>query len=188
MQRSFSEQLAGLDLASFSIGPPPVTSTDYPSADAVSQTLTGVWSDLFAMLVDTALEADAEDLGWGLVNLFHRAAERKSNAVDRATDEVRALLAGTDGSEVVTRDLEVQIERAQCAEASMLALEEMREVAAALFLNEFGTSWKPVSSSRFNHGAMLTSAVIQGRDFLRARSASKRRAAMVPEANIGERS
>ncbi len=178
MQSTFADQLAGLDLAGFTIGPPPVTSTDYPSTDAITQTLVGVWSDLFAMLVDTALEADAEDIGWGLVNLFHRAAQRKSSAVDRATDEVRALVATNDGSEVLTHDLETQIERAQCAEASMVALEEIREVAAGLFLNEFGSSWKPVSSSRFNHGAMLTSAVVQGRDFLRARSASKRKAAM----------
>src|SRR3546814_20934298 len=60
----------------------------------------------------------------------------------------------------------------------MLALEEMREVAASLYLNEFGSSWKPVSSSRFNHGAMLTSALVEGRDFMRARAEAKRRAAM----------
>src|SRR3546814_16126927 len=60
----------------------------------------------------------------------------------------------------------------------MLALEEMREVAAALYLNEFGSSWKPVSSSRFNHSAMLTSALVEGRDFLRPRAEAKRRAAV----------
>jgi len=178
MQTSFAEQLAGLDLSGFTIGPPPVSQTDFPCAEAVAQTLEGVWSDLFALFSDTALEADAEDLGWGLVNLFHRAAERKSASVDRATDEVRALIASNDGSEILTHELETQIERAQCAEASMIALEGMREFAAALYMNEFGSSWKPVSSSRFNHGAMLTSAVVQGRDFLRARSASKKRAAM----------
>src|SRR3546814_16076612 len=66
------------------------------------------------------------------------------------------------------------------AEGAMLALEEMREVAAALYLNEFGSSWKTVSSSRFNHSAMLTSALVDGRAFLRARAEPKRRAA-VPE-------
>src|SRR3546814_7315385 len=81
---------------------------------------------------------------------------------------------------VHTHELETQVERAQCAEGAMLALEEMREVAAALYLNEFGSSWKPVSSSRFNHSAMLTSALVEGRDFLRARAEAKRRAA-VPE-------
>lgn len=178
MHASFAEQLAGLDLAGFSIGPAPVNQTDFPTTDAVSQTLEAVWSELFGLVTGTALEADAEDLGWAFVNLFHRSAIRKSTALDRATDEVRVLVATADGSEIHTSELETQVERAQCAEASMLALEEMREIAASLYLNEFGSSWKPVSSSRFNHGPMLTSALVQGRDFLRARAASKRRAAM----------
>ena len=33
------------------------------------------------------------------------------------------------------------------------------------YLDEFGSSWKLVSSSRFNHGAMLISALVEGRDF-----------------------
>lgn len=178
MNTSFADQLSGLDLAGFSIGPSPVSTSDFPSREAVIQTLEGVWSDLFALVSGTALETDAEDLGWAFVNLFHRSAQRKGSALDRATDEVRALVATADGSEVHTHDLETQVERAQCAEAAMLSLEEMREIAAALYLNEFGSSWKPVSSSRFNHGAMLTSALVEGRDFLRARAESRRRAAM----------
>jgi hypothetical protein len=178
MNTSFADQLSSLDLAGFSIGPSPVSTSDFPSREAVIQTLQGVWSDLFALVSGTALETDAEDLGWAFVNLFHRSAQRKSAALDRATDEVRALVATADGSEVHTHDLETQVERAQCAEAAMLSLEEMREIAAALYLNEFGSSWKPVSSSRFNHGAMLTSALVEGRDFLRARAESRRRAAM----------
>lgn len=178
MNTSFADQLSGLDLAGFSIGPSPVSTSDFPSREAVIQTLEGVWSDLFALVSGTALETDAEDLGWAFVNLFHRSAQRKAAALDRATDEVRALVATADGSEVHTHDLEAQVERAQCAEAAMLSLEEMREIAAALYLNEFGSSWKPVSSSRFNHGAMLTSALVEGRDFLRARAESRRRAAM----------
>ncbi len=178
MHTTFADQLAGLDLSGFSIGPAPVGTADFPLREEVAQTLGAVWSELFAMITGTALEADAEDLGWALVNTFHRAATRKSAALDRAADEVRALVATADGSEVHTHDLETQVERAQCAESAMLALEEMREIAASLYLDEFGSSWKPVSSSRFNHGAMLTSALVEGRDFLRARAHAKRRAAM----------
>jgi len=178
MHTTFADQLASFDLAGFSIGPAPVSTSDFPVHEAVVQTLEAVWSDLFALVCGTALEADAEDLGWAFVNLFHRSATRKSTALDRATDEVRALVATAEGSEIHTHELETQVVRAQCAESAMLALEEMREVAAALYLNEFGSSWKPVSSSRFNHGAMLTSALVEGRDFLRARDQAKRRAAM----------
>lgn len=178
MNSHFHDQLAGLDLSGFSIGPAPVGPADFPTSEEACQTLGAVWSELFAMFTGTALEADAEDLGWAFVNLFHRAAQRKSSALDRASDEVRALVASADGSEVQTSNLEDQIERAQCAESAMLAFEEMREIAASLYLDEFGSSWKPVSSSRFNHGAMLTSALVEGREFMRARTASKRRAAM----------
>jgi hypothetical protein len=176
MHISFADQLSHLDLTGFTITSP-VSATDLPCEDAITQTLEGVWSDLFALFTDTALEADVEDLAWGFVNLFHRAAIRKSEAIDRATDEIRLLIANADGSEIHTSELETQIERAQGCEASMIALEAMREVAAKLYINETGSSWRPVSSSRFNHGPMLTSAVVAGREFLRARTASRRRAA-----------
>lgn len=180
MYDSFTAQLAGLDLAGLSIQPAPFNETDFPAEEASEQTLAAVWSDLFALFADTALEADAEDIAWGFVNLFHRAASRKSAQVDRASDEIRALLASADGSEVHSSNLEEQVERAQAAEASMLAFEHMREVAAMLYREETGASWKPMSGSRVAHGKNLTSAVIDARDFLKARS-ERRRAALTPE-------
>lgn len=179
MYDSFLEQLAGLDLSGFTISPAPFNQTDFPSDDAVDQTLAGVWSDLFALFADTALEADAEDIAWGFVNLFHRAASRKSSQLDRASDEIRALLASADGSEIHSSKLEEQVERAQAAEASMMAFEQMRETAAALYLDEIGSSWRPMSGSRSSHAAHLTSAVVDARDFLRVRT-ERRRAANTP--------
>ena len=180
MYDSFTQQLGGLDLSGFTIAPAPFTPADFPCDEAVEQTLAGVWSDLFALFADTALEADAEDVAWGFVNLFHRAATRKSAELDRATDEIRALVASVDGSEVHSSNLEEQVERAQAAEASMAAFEQMREVTAALYLHEIGSSWKPMTGSRSNHAAHLTSAVIDARDFLRVR-AERRTKAHVPE-------
>jgi hypothetical protein len=146
--------------------------------DAAEQTLVAVWSDLFSLFPDTALEDDAEELGWAFVNLFHRAALKRSGQIDRATDEIRCLIASGDGSEVHTSQLENEIARAQAAEAAMLALESLRETAARLYLNETGHSWRPAGGSRANHGATLTSAVVDGRDFLRARIESRRKAVM----------
>ncbi len=113
-----------------------------------------------------------------MVNLFHRAAAKRGARIDRATDEIRCLLACADGSEVHTSELETQIERARAAEAAMLGLEAMREAAALLYMAETGSSWRPAGGSRLSHSRALTSAVIDGRDFLRARSESRRRAAM----------
>jgi hypothetical protein len=172
-------QLAQLELGHLRIErvPSPMSSV-LPELDAIDQTLAAVWSDLFALFPETALEDDAEEIAWGLVNLFHRAAAKRSAQVDRATDEIRCLLAAADGSEVHASELEQQVERAHAAELAMLGLEAFREAAAVLYLNETGTSGRPATGSRLNHAKTLTSAVIDGRDYLRARAETRRRAAL----------
>ena len=95
MPSTLAAQLAALELGHLSVANRPHTdpSLEAPDPDAVTQTLAGVWSDLFALLTDTNLEPEAEELAWGFVNLFHRAATKKSTAIDRATDEIRLLVA-----------------------------------------------------------------------------------------------
>jgi hypothetical protein len=178
MHTTLAAQLAQLELGHLTIERPDRSNTDLPDSDAVEQTLAAIWSDLLALFPDTALEDDAEEIAWGLVNLFHRAAAKRSAQIDRATDEIRCLLASADGSEVHSSELERQIDRARAAEAAMLGLETFRETAARLYLHETGSSWRPATGSRLNHGASLTSAVVDGREFLRARSESRRRAVM----------
>ena len=178
MHSTLSAQLAQLELGHLAIERSGPGATDLPENEAVEQTLAAIWSDLIALFPDTALEDDAEEIAWGLVNLFHRAASKRSAQIDRSTDEIRCLLASADGSEVHSTELERQIARAQAAEAAMLGLETFREVAAQLYLDEIGSSWRPATGSRPNHGASLTSAVVEGRDYLRARAESRRRASM----------
>ena len=179
MHTSLAAQLAQFELGHLTVERIAGSdSSELPDPDAVTQTLAAIWSDLFALFPDTALEEDAEEIAWGLVNLFHRAAAKRSAQVDRATDEIRCLLASADGSEVHTSELENQIDRARAAEAAMLGLESFREAAAFLYMNETGSSWRPAGGSRLNHSAALTSAVVDGRDYLRAHSEARRRAAM----------
>ena len=180
MPTTLAAQLAALELGHLSVANRPEIDPSLvaPDPDAVTHTLTAVWSDLFALLTDTNLEPEAEELAWGFVNLFHRASIKKASSIDRATDEIRLLVATANGSEVHTSELEEQIERAQAAEDAMIALESLREVAAQLYMHETGHSWRPAGGSRLRHDGKATSAVVQGRDFLRARADSKRRAAM----------
>lgn len=176
---TFDAQLDQLELGHLTIQrTPQIVSATVPDLEAVDQTLGAVWSDLFALFPDTALEDDAEEIAWAMVNLFHRAAQKRSAQVDRATDEIRCLLASADGSEVHASELEQQVERAHNAELAMLGLELFRETAAMLYMHETGSSWRPATGSRLNHADKLTSAVIDGRDFLRARAARRQRAAL----------
>jgi hypothetical protein len=179
MRTTLAAQLAQLELGALTVQLAPGNcSTDLPPDDAVEQTLTAVWSDLFQLFADTALEDDSEEIAWAFVNLFHRAAVKRVAQVDRATDQIRCLIASNDGSEVHASELEEQVARAQAAEAAMIGLESLREVAAALYLNETGSSWRPAGGSRLNHSAKLTSAVVDGREFLRARAERNRKAAL----------
>jgi hypothetical protein len=179
MRTTLATQLAQLELGALTIQRNPADLTiELPDEEAVEQTLAAVWSDLFQLFPDTALEDDAEEIAWGFVNLFHRAAAKRSAQIDRATDEIRCLLASNDGSEVHSSQLEEQVARAQAAEAAMIGLESIREIAAALYLNETGSSWRPAGGSRLSHSAKLTSAVVDGRAFLRARAARTRKAVM----------
>jgi hypothetical protein len=179
MRTTLATQLAQLELGALTVQPSPADLTiELPADEAVEQTLGAVWSDLFQLFPDTALEHDAEEIAWAFVNLFHRAAAKRSAQIDRATDEIRCLLASNDGSEVHSSQLEEQVARAQAAEAAMIGLEGLREVAAALYLNETGSSWRPAGGSRLSHSAKLTSAVVDGRAFLRARAARTRKAVM----------
>jgi hypothetical protein len=179
MHTTLAAQLAALELGHLNIAALARSACTEPvDADAADQTLAAVWSDLFALFPETALEDDAEELAWAFVQLFHRAAQKRSAQIDRATDEIRCLIASGDGSEVHASQLESEIARAQAAEAAMLSLESLRETAARLYLNETGHSWRPAGGSRANHGAGLTSAVVDGRDFLRARAEARRKAVM----------
>ena len=179
MHTSLAAQLALLELGHLKVERIASTgASELPDPDAVTQTLAAIWSDLFALFPETALENDAEEIAWGLVNLFHRAAAKRSAQLDRATDEIRCLLACADGSEVHASELEAQIDRARSAEVAMLGLESFREAAALLYMNETGSSWRPAAGSRLNHSPALTSAVVDGRDYLRARSETRRRASM----------
>jgi hypothetical protein len=179
MHTSLAAQLAQLELGHLRIEQLESRSAaEPPDERAVEQTLAAIWSDLFALFPGTALEDDAEEIAWGLVNLFRRAAQKRSIQIDRATDEIRCLIASADGSEVHSTELETQVERAQAAERAMLGLEALREAAARLYTHETGSSWRPAGGSRLSHAAHLTSAVVDGRDFLRARAEARRRASM----------
>jgi hypothetical protein len=177
MHTTLAAQLAALELGHLDIAAlDRAHCTDPLDAEGAQQTLVAVWSDLFALFPDTALEDDAEELAWAFVNIFHRAAAKRSGQIDRATDEIRCLIASADGSEVHSSELETQVDRARAAEASMLGLETLREIAAALYLNETGSSWRPAGGSRVNHSAAGTSAVVDGREFLKARAAARQKA------------
>ena len=131
MSTSLAAALAALELGHLEPRAEDLSGMAPPPTEALEQTVTAIWSDLFTTMSNTSIERDIEDLGWGLVNLFHRAAAKKHGLVDRLTDDIRLLLAEQDGSEISTANLEEKIDLAKKVEESAGAFEIMRDIAAA---------------------------------------------------------
>ena len=66
----------------------------------------------------------------------------------------------------------------QMARVVRQALEAVGRKNTMLYLEETGSSWRPAGGSRLNQSASAVSAVIDARDYLRARAESRRKAAM----------
>ena len=162
MTTSLAAALAALELGHLEPRNEDLAGMAPPPIEALEQTTSAIWSDLFATLFNTSLERDIEELGWGLVNLFHRAASKKQATIDRLTDEIRLLIAEQDGSEINSTNLEEKIELAKKIEEAAGCYEHMRDTAAAHYLRETGRSWIPVTGNRI-------SRIVDGRAFLQAR-------------------
>ncbi|MBB4087513.1 DUF2493 domain-containing protein [Sphingomonas carotinifaciens] len=167
MTTSLAAALAALELGHLEPKADELTGMAPPPAEALDQTTTAIWSDLFATLFNTSLERDIEELGWGLVNLFHRAAAKKNATIDRLTDEIRVLIAEQDGSEINTTALEEKIHLAKKIEEAAGCYEHMRDTAAGHYMRETGRSWVPATGNRISLG--VTAAIVDGQAFLRAR-------------------
>lgn len=167
MALSLADALAALELGHLEPRAEDLNGLQQPDPDALEQTTAAIWSDLFTTFHHSALERDIEDLGWGLVNLFHRAAAKKHAFIDTLTDEIRVLIAEQDGSEINSTNLEDKVDLAKALEESAKSFEVMRDTAAALYRHETGKPWVPGHGNKIALG--VTAGIVDGRALLRAR-------------------
>ena len=105
MQTSLAAQLIALGLDQLNVRDAEPGTCEIPDSDAMAQTVSACWSDLFGLFADTPMERAAEDLAWGFVNIFHKAAEKQERRLDDATDQIRLAIAENDNSEIATSNL-----------------------------------------------------------------------------------
>ncbi|GGF80253.1 hypothetical protein GCM10011402_36130 [Paracoccus acridae] len=142
-----------------------------PEADTVSTAVSDIFDALVASLSDTRLEPDLEELLWGTVNLFHRAAARVARELDSNEQAQRRLQREQDGSEVKSVELERLVAEGQTLIERRAGMELFRDLATEAFEHHTGSAWRPRTGSMVSH-RHLTAAMIDSRDFL----AAKRRA------------
>jgi hypothetical protein len=153
----------------------------HPAEDALHHLGHAVITELLDLISDTALEDFQALVSETLIGAFHSAAQRIDREADRARDSLNALLRDFDGSEVLDLEIQEATQKARAADVAVLALEMVRDTAAASYTTATGEVWTPwkgvVRASR------TTAAQIEARDAIRA-SKARRQAASDPGATI----
>ena len=121
----------------------------------------------------TQLSDERESLLWGYVNMLDSQTQRLDRAADKLMPGLRDLQREQDGTEIKSRELELVTARAQNLTARPDAFETMCDAAADAYRVETGSMWRPRRGSHASQTGKLTSAVIDARDFQRARKDRK---------------
>ena len=117
----------------------------------------------------TQLADERASLLWGFVNTLDAQTQRLDRAADKLIPGIRELQREQDGSEIRSRELELTTDRAENLTARRDAFEGLRDAAAEAYRSETGEVWRPRRGSHVSQTGRLTSAVIEARDFQRAK-------------------
>jgi YspA, cpYpsA-related SLOG family len=150
-----------------------------PEQDIVRAHLGEIADAFAAMLADTRLEDDLDDLLWSFVNLFHRKLARIEQHLDANEQAQRRSQLEQNGSEVRSVELERLTAQGMALVERRDAFEFCRDYAAECYEARTGSAWRPRAGSMVNHRT-LTSAMIDSREFIAARRRAETQL-LVPE-------
>lgn len=143
------------------------TTAELPDPEAAQLATEVIVRTIFDLCTGTRLETYAESLAFGIVNSFQRLTETLDKRCDDAARKVKELACDPDGSEIQSVELEEAMRFAQSLQEAQDAMAVMRDHAAQCFAAETGRVWHAGRASMVS--SKMTAAVIQARDFERAR-------------------
>ena len=150
---------------------PPAEDPEYrPLPEEVSiEALTGAMIEAaMAMLTDTALEDDLDEVLWSIVNIFHRRVSHLDRLLGDNESSQREAQQAQDGSEVRSVELERLFQQGQDLTERRDAFESIRDAAGDHYRAQTGSAWLPRTGSKVSHKT-LTASVIESRDFISAK-------------------
>ncbi len=157
-------------MALYGPGPIPIEDDMIDQERPFPRMAAGLVSHLSDMFDGDALETHIPDLAWGMVNLFHRKCRKLEQDIGAQETQIKTLSAAQDGSEVKSVELEKATLKALALQDHLDEFEQMMDALMAEFRSVTGSSWKPKAGSR-KAASSLTSAMIDARDFTKARRA-----------------
>ena len=153
----------------------------HPPEAALHQLGHSLMTELMDVVGETALEDFHGLIGEALIGAFHSAAQRIERDADKARDQLSGLVRDFDGSEVLDTEIQEATHKARAADVATLAMEIVRDAAAATYTTTTGEVWSPWKGSV--KASRTTAAQIEARDALRSAKARKH-AATDPGATV----
>ncbi len=147
----------------------------HPGEGALAHLGHAVMTELLDVLADTALEDFQPLVAEALIGAFHSASQRIDRDADRARDVLNGLLRDFDGSEILDTEIQDATRKARAADVASLALDMVRDAAAASYTTATGEVWSPWRGSV--KASRTTAAQMEARDAIRAGRAAKHAAA-----------
>ncbi|NEX91170.1 DUF2493 domain-containing protein [Caulobacter sp. 17J65-9] len=143
----------------------------HPTEDALGHLGAAVMTEVVDLLSETALEDYMATVCEAVIGAFHSAATRVEREADRARAELSQAHRDFDGTEIADQELQDLTRRAHAADVAVMALEQIRNTAAAAYTTATGEVWTPWKGSVKPN--RVTGALIEARDAIRASKARK---------------
>jgi hypothetical protein len=150
-------------------------SRPHPHEEALIQLGHALMNEVLDVFIDTALEDFQAIASESLIGAFHSAAQRIEREADRARDDLNRLTRDFDGSEIADTELQTATRKARAADVATMALEFVRDAAAASYTTATGEVWSPWKGNV--RASRTTAAQIEARDVIRSAKARKHSAA-----------
>lgn len=147
----------------------------FPPQDALTQLGHGLMNEVLDLVCETGLEDVSAVICEALIGAFHSAAQRIERDGDKARDVLQGLVRDFDGSEILDVEMQEATQKARVADVATLAMELVRDAAAAGYTTATGEVWSPWKGSVKR--SRTTAAQIDAREALRAQKASRHAAA-----------
>ncbi|MGC1304042.1 MAG: DUF2493 domain-containing protein [Caulobacteraceae bacterium] len=153
----------------------------HPPEAALHQLGHSLMTELLDVVGETVLEDHHVLICEALIGAFHSAAQRIERDADKVRDQLSGLVRDFDGSEVLDTEIQDATRKARASDIATLAMEIVRDAAAATYTTTTGEVWSPWKGSV--KASRTTAAQIEARDALRSARARKH-AATDPGATV----
>lgn len=157
----------------------------HPPEAALCQLGQVLMTELLDVVAGTALEDFQGLVCEALIGAFHSAAQRLEREADRERDRLNRLVRDFDGSEVLDTEMQQTTAKARAADVAVLAVETVRDAAAATYTVATGELWSPWRGSV--RASRSTAAQLEAREAIRAAKARRQDAAYPGQAIVALR-